>query len=105
MSHARRSSKVFKFMLYTRGTAELFSDGVSVWASDADEDFADEMGNDTLVADDIGDALDYLVDAGYMTDAQADDCYIVPEDEDTAESAPKPLEGEYIAANDEDAEL
>ncbi len=105
MSHARQSSKAFRFVLSSSGTAELLSDGVNVWTSDADEDFTDYWGTDTLVRDDIGDVLDYLVDEGYLTDRQADNCYVVPEAKDESKTNSEPLEGEYIPANDEDAQL
>jgi hypothetical protein len=70
----------YKLALREDGTAELIRDGEQVWASDSDEDLVDEFGSRalSLEPDDIGDILDYLVDEGYLTDYQADHCYIDP---------------------------
>jgi len=104
MSHARRRSKVYRCVLSTSGTVELLADGETIWASDADEDFMDEYGLH-VTSEQLGDVLEYLVGEGYLTDRQADDCWVVePEPEQTNGAAP--LEGEFIPKQqDEDANL
>lgn len=70
----------FKLALRDDGTAELLLGAEQRWASDSDENLVDEFGSRalSLEPDDIGDLLDYLVDQGYLTDYQADHCYVDP---------------------------
>lgn len=95
MSHARRSR--FDLRFTDEGGAELTHNGATVWASDADPDFVDEFGDDLLAygtppereanpsdADEgaaaagfddmVLDVFDYLIEAGYLTEAEADRC-------------------------------
>lgn len=93
MSHSRTGR--YRLTFNEEGGAELTHNGATVWASDADPDFVDEFGDDLLPADrqrwpnpradDDGDdgadfddmaldVFDYLVEAGYLTEAEADRC-------------------------------
>ena len=100
MSHTRRSR--FDLRFTDEGGAELTHNGATVWASDADPDFVDEFGDDLLAYgtppgreanhsddddDDDGaaaagfddmvlDVFDYLIEAGYLTEAEADRCEV-----------------------------
>jgi hypothetical protein len=68
------------------GTVELLSNGVHVWSSDTDPDLLDELGTDAVLDEDIGDVLDYLVEAGHLTEDDADECTVdSPEDDDDPE--------------------
>ncbi len=87
-------------VLRENGTAELLgANGVTLWASDSDEDFADTWaGTMFLNESDVEELLEYLVEAGQLTEYQADHCEIV---EDSLEGADtdegEPLEGELGA--------
>jgi len=108
MSHHRRARVAHELMVSATGTAELLREGNSVWVSDDDPDLADEIDSDFINASNIGKVLDYLVDIDVLTDAQADDCYVVepdskPTDDDDGDDDDdgEPLEGEYIPAGEE----
>lgn len=77
----RPEPRVYLLARTPEGTAELLSDGETLWSSDSDPDLLDELGTDALRDDDLGDVLDYLVAQNYLTDEQADDC-IIDSDED-----------------------
>ncbi len=65
------------------GTAELLADGVHLWSSDTDPDVLGELGTDALRDADIGDVLNYLIDAGHLSEEDADECAVdSPEDDD-----------------------
>lgn len=94
MARTRAQFSDFKLQL-AEGSAELLKNGEQIWASDSDEDFMEEFGEDNpnknalqLGPDDLGYVLDYLVDIGEMTDDEADMCPVDPgpEDEDLEDS-------------------
>jgi hypothetical protein len=107
MSHHRRARVAHELVVNATGTAELLRGPDSVWVSDDDPDLADEIGSDFINASNIGKVLDYLVDIHVLTDAQADDCYVIepsdskPTDGDDDDDGGEPLEGEYIPAGEE----
>lgn len=69
------------------GTAKLIdSQGHTLWASDADEAFKDEFGDEFLDEEDDADILDYLVDAGHLTDEDADAVEIMVSTLDTGDT-------------------
>jgi len=85
MSHARMQR--YRLTFTDEGGAELTHNGATVWASDADPDFVDEFGDDLLgqgpddddseaadLDDMVLDVFDYLIEAGYLTQAEADRC-------------------------------
>lgn len=79
----RPEPRVYLLARTAEGTAELLSDGETLWSSDTDPDLLDELGTDALRDDDIGDVLDYLVAQKYLTSDEADDCIVdSPEDDD-----------------------
>jgi hypothetical protein len=108
MSHNRRNRVVHELVVSATGTAELLREGNSVWLSDDDADLADEIGSDFINASNIGKVLDYLVDIGMLSDAQADDCFVVEhnraanedDNDDDDDDGDEPLEGEYIPAEE-----
>jgi hypothetical protein len=68
-----------ELILHANGSAELLRADVTVWSSDSDEAFKDEVSQEFLNEDDVPDILDYLVDAGRLTEEEADDCLIEEE--------------------------
>lgn len=81
MSHARARPAPHLLTLLADGGAQLQSghDEASpvVWASDSDPDFLEEMGGqEFLDENDIAEVLEYLVDEGHMSDAEADACEV-----------------------------
>lgn len=76
MGHARRapatSDPPFALTLLSNGGAELTRNGVQIWASDADDDFADEFGQEFLDENDAESVFEYLVEAGHLDDDEAD---------------------------------
>jgi len=88
------------------GKAELFSNGVTLWSSDTDPDLLEELGHDAVRDDDMGDVLEYLVEAGHLSDSDADDGVVVdsPEDEDELEDDDGDDDDDYDDDGD-DAEL
>lgn len=89
MSHARGQRRRFLLTLLADGGAQLqegSDSGPIVWASDTDPEFLEEMGGqEFLDENDIAETLEYLVDEGYLTDAEADRCEI---DIETLEAGP-----------------
>jgi hypothetical protein len=76
-------------------TPNVVGDAVDtvVWASDADQDFQDEFGNEIMSADeDAENVLDWLEDAGKLTEKQAADLEIYDES----------LDGSQVGPGDED---
>ena len=60
-----------------------------LWASDADPDFMDEFGNEIMSADDDAEeVMDYLVEAGKITEPQAEALEIYDESLDGTEIEP-----------------
>jgi hypothetical protein len=56
------------------------------WASDSDQDFQDEFGNEIMSADeDAENVMDYLEDAGVLSEKQAEDLEIYDESLDGKE--------------------
>jgi hypothetical protein len=74
--HRGRRTRQVLLTLLANGGAELNlndENGPLLWASDSDEDFLEEMaGQEFLDENDIPEVLEYLVDEGYLTDAEAD---------------------------------
>ncbi len=68
---------VHRLVFTAEGKAELLRDGVTLWASDDDPDFADEFGDDALTSNnelrkgDVREIIDYLLDESMLTRAQA----------------------------------
>lgn len=63
-------------------TPNVVGDAVDtvVWASDSDQDFMDEFGNEIMSADqDAEEVMDYLVSADVITEHQADGLEIYDE--------------------------
>lgn len=59
------------------------------WASDSDQDFMDEFGNEIMSADDDAEeVMDYLVEAGKITEPQAEALEIYDESLDGTEIEP-----------------
>lgn len=79
------------------GTAVLEEDDDQVWASDDDEDFQDEFGNDLLDEEDAAKVLLYLVKAEYLTEKESQLTAI-----EIQEEAPDDDEPEIIDADFED---
>ena len=76
MGHARRAPQKeapLELTLLANGGAELTRNTVQVWASDSDDEFADEFGEEFLDENDTEAILNYLVEADFLTDAEADD--------------------------------
>jgi hypothetical protein len=73
------------------GQCVLEEDGEQVWASDDDEQFRDEFGNEFLDADDAEEIIGYLVDEGVI-------------DEDEADELENNVEVEALEEGDEDDE-
>lgn len=87
MGHARRAPQKdapFAFTLLSNGGAELTRSGVQIWASDSDDEFAEEFGQEFLDENDTEAILEYLVEAGHLSDDEADDAEVFVE---TAEPA------------------
>lgn len=82
MGHARRAPQhevPFEFTLLSNGGAELTRSGVQIWASDSDDDFAEEFGDEFLDENDTEAVLEYLVEAGHLTDDDADNAEVFTE--------------------------
>jgi hypothetical protein len=95
MGHARTRRRVLVLVLLADGGAELDCEGLTVWASDADPEFAEEFGTEILDENDIGELAEYLVDSGYMTDQEADRALVdievyEPQGTESAESEHEP---------------
>jgi hypothetical protein len=79
----RPAPRVYLLARTAEGTAELLSDGETLWSSDTDPDLLDELGTDALRDDDLGDVLEYLIAQKYLTSDEADECIVdSPEDDD-----------------------
>lgn len=75
-------------VLRYNGTAELLdSEEETLWASDSDDDFKDEVSAEFLTQGDVLDILDYLVDQDLLTDEQANQCVIEEESMPSSEAA------------------
>jgi hypothetical protein len=71
-----------------------------VWASDSDQDFMDEFGNEIMSADeDAESVMDYLEDADVITEAQAESLEIYDESLDGKE-----VEGDDPGDDDDEDE-
>lgn len=81
-----------ELILRANGSAELLRGGTTIWASDSDESFKDEVTEEFLNEEDVPDILDYLVDAGRLTEAEADACTI--EEESFIDESGEELEDE-----------
>jgi hypothetical protein len=87
MSGSRRGPEVLLTLL-AEGGANLTIGGKSTWASDSDEEFAEEFaGREMLDENDIGELLEYLVDTGTLSEDEADECEIDIETLDANEEA------------------
>jgi hypothetical protein len=83
-------------------TPNVVGDAVDtvVWASDSDQDFMDEFGNEIMSADeDAEEVMDYLEDADIITEAQAEALEIYDESLDGKE-----VEGEDPGDDDDDGD-
>jgi hypothetical protein len=67
------------------GHAMLEEDGEQTWASDDDEDFELEIGNDTLNEEDTTTVLDYLQEHDIITDREAQTITVQVEGEEDSE--------------------
>ena len=66
-----------------------------VWASDTDQDFMDEFGNEIMSADDDAEeVMDYLEESGKITPAQAETLEIYDESLDGSEIEPDDDDGD-----------
>lgn len=75
MGHARRAPQTeapFALTLLSNGGAELTRNGVQCWASDSDDEFAEQFGDEFLDENDVEGILEYLVEADQLTDDEAD---------------------------------
>jgi hypothetical protein len=75
MGHARRKPQTeapFTLTLLSNGGAELTRNTVQVWASDSDDEFAEQFGEEFLDENDTEAILEYLVEAGRLSDDEAD---------------------------------
>jgi hypothetical protein len=70
----------YTLILRANGTAELEdARGRQIWASDADEEFKDEVSAEFLNEEDVVSILDFLVASDLLTDEEADACVIEEE--------------------------
>lgn len=67
------------------GTAELRHDGRTVWSSDDDPDFSEEVSDEFLGEEDLPTILDYLVNAEKLTEEEADTLECKEEGDDEEE--------------------
>jgi hypothetical protein len=68
---AKRSTPL-ELILRAHGPCELLnSRDETLWASDSDDDFREEFNDEFLREEDIGDILEYLVDAELISDDEA----------------------------------
>lgn len=58
----------YTFTLQADGIATLANGGENLWASDGDDDFAEEFGTDAIVSAEIEDVVGWLVEQGYIPD-------------------------------------
>lgn len=66
-----RRSYPLELILRAHGPAELVNaDQETLWASDSDDDFREEFNDEFLQEEDIGDILEFLVDAQVITDKE-----------------------------------
>jgi len=64
----------YTLLLRHNGTAELLNErDETVWSSDADEDFKDEVSAEFLQESDVEAILDYLVEEKILSETQADE--------------------------------
>jgi hypothetical protein len=85
-----------------RSISETASLDKVLWASDADNDFMDEFGNEIMSADeDAEQVMDYLEDADIITEAQAESLEIYDESLDGTQIDP----GDDDDDGDEDEEF
>ena len=103
------ASGAVRLLISEAGTAELTFNGRTLWASDTDPDFIEELGEDVLepngdIDDDtVGEILDYLVEFGFLTDAQANDALVVfPELGETIDVPDDDDDGEEYDDDDDD---
>ena len=90
MTSRRARARTLTLVLLSQGGAELLDGSRQLWASDSDEDFQEAFPDELLPSDDetIVSVLDYLVDAGLLSDDEADDAAVqvetleAPSDED-----------------------
>lgn len=90
-------------LLRANGSAELFpatGSASSLWSSDSDDDFKDEVSAEFLTEDDLEDILEYLIEAELLSEEQADEC-IVEEESLEGDAGTQPLEGELADDADE----
>lgn len=111
MSHRRTQRGEFTLTLLPGGGAELTRQGVQVWASDSDDEFADAFGQEFLDEDDAEELFEYLVESNCLTDQQADDARLViesyerpPGEEDDDEDDDEDLDGDDDDEDDGDDE-
>jgi len=89
-------------ILRANGSAELLSlSGRQLWESDSDDDFKDEISEEFLTEADVADILDYLVEAGTLSDKEADACEIEEESLDGDDQD----DNDADELGDDDAEL
>ncbi len=63
--------------LLAEGGANLTDGSRTMWASDSDEEFAEEFaGREMLDENDLAELLEYLVDTGVLSEEEADDCEV-----------------------------
>lgn len=73
-------------LVFIDGTAVLEEGDEQVWASDDDEDFQEEFGDDLLDEEDAATILTYLIEADYLTEHEAQFAAIeVQEDNEESE--------------------
>lgn len=90
-------------VLSEAGTAELFANGVSLWASDSDPEVLEAVGTDALEDADVGEVLRYLMAEGLLTEDQAHACAVdSPEDGNGDDGDEDEDEDEDVEDEDED---
>lgn len=77
MTAVRPRNVEYLLTLRADGGAEVTAANRTLWASDTDEEFAQEFaGREMLDENDLPELFDYLVDTGVLSDDEADDCEI-----------------------------
>ena len=92
-----REHKMLELAFTPHGTAELIdpdsdSDYV-IWASDSDDDFRDEFGEELLSEADTEDVIDWLVSAEIISNDEAESLEVFEESQDGGDDPPVTIEG------------
>ena len=87
------SRRRLELVLTDNGAMQLCRADTVLWDSLSDDDFRDEFPDEFLTEGDVGEVLEYLVEAGKLTEDEADHIDVFEESFDAEE-----LEGELDGA-------